>query len=240
VKRRAFICGGMAAILAFRRAPAFCVAMRNGMMRPSAPPTPPLPYDAEVRWLESTGTQYIDTGLPISQGYRFVTNVAFVGSESTIGSQNIVWYAQNGFNVFQCSTTVNTPAVSSQIPTIDTSGNVFYEFDQRIFAGDKSVAIDGVVYATATSSTLVSIPNWNYLLFAGVTAASGGRILNYGYVKCQNFAMYDSNNRALIDLISIRFTNEQGVSEGAMYDRVSGQLFRNAGTGAFVIGPDKS
>lgn len=41
-------------------------------------------------------------------------------------------------------------------------------------------------------------------------------------------------------MIAVRFTNEQGVSEGAMYDRVSGQLFRNAGTGAFTIGPDKS
>lgn len=27
---------------------------------PSAP-TPPLPYDAEVEWIESTGTQWIDT-----------------------------------------------------------------------------------------------------------------------------------------------------------------------------------
>ena len=26
-------------------------------------PTPPLPYDAEVEYLESTGTQYIDTGI---------------------------------------------------------------------------------------------------------------------------------------------------------------------------------
>ena len=36
------------------------------------------------------------------------------------------------------------------------------------------------------------------------------------------------------DIIAVRFTNEQGVSEGAMYDRVSGALFRNAGTGAFT------
>ena len=41
------------------------------------------------------------------------------------------------------------------------------------------------------------------------------------------------------DLQPVRFTNEQGVSEGAMYDRVSGELFRNQGTGTFVIGPDK-
>ena len=42
------------------------------------------------------------------------------------------------------------------------------------------------------------------------------------------------------DFIAVRFTNESGVSEGAMYDRVSGELFRNAGTGAFIIGPDKT
>ena len=42
------------------------------------------------------------------------------------------------------------------------------------------------------------------------------------------------------DFIAVRFTNEGGVSEGAMFDRVSGQLFRNAGTGAFIIGPDKT
>ena len=42
------------------------------------------------------------------------------------------------------------------------------------------------------------------------------------------------------DFIPVRFTNEKGVTEGAMYDKVSGTLFRNAGTGAFVIGPDKT
>ena len=43
----------MAAILASRRAPAFCLALRNGMMmRPSAPPTPPHPYDYAVEYVE--------------------------------------------------------------------------------------------------------------------------------------------------------------------------------------------
>ena len=40
------------------------------------------------------------------------------------------------------------------------------------------------------------------------------------------------------DLTAVRFTNEQGMSEGAMYDSISGALFRNAGTGSFVIGPE--
>ena len=42
------------------------------------------------------------------------------------------------------------------------------------------------------------------------------------------------------NFIPVRFTNEFGQTEGAMYDRVSGQLFRNQGTGSFVIGPVKA
>ena len=43
-----------------------------------------------------------------------------------------------------------------------------------------------------------------------------------------------------MSFIPVRFTNENGVTEGAMFDRVSGELFRNAGSGAFTIGPDAS
>lgn len=40
-------------------------------------------------------------------------------------------------------------------------------------------------------------------------------------------------------MVAVRFLNENNEWEGAMYDTVSGQLFRNQGTGAFGIGPDK-
>lgn len=42
----------------------------------------------------------------------------------------------------------------------------------------------------------------------------------------------------LFDIIPVRFTNELGEPEGAMYDKVSGQLFRNAGTDKFLVGAD--
>lgn len=55
------------------------------------------------------------------------------------------------------------------------------------------------------------------------------------------------------DLQPVRFTNENGVTEGAMFDRANPTvgmnpdgsarddgLYRNRGTGAFVIGPDKT
>lgn len=55
------------------------------------------------------------------------------------------------------------------------------------------------------------------------------------------------------DLIPVRFTNELGQSEGAMYDRANPTvgknpdgsprtdgLYRNRGTGAFLYGADKT
>ena len=58
-------------------------------------------------------------------------------------------------------------------------------------------------------------------------------------MRLYDFKIYQENT-VVCDTKMCRYTNENGVSEGAMYDRVSGQLFRNAGTGALVIGPDKT
>ena len=59
---------------------------------------------------------------------------------------------------------------------------------------------------------------------------------NYTRVYSVTLALKDD---IVWDGVPVRFLNEQGIWEGAMYDTVSGQLFRNQGTGAFVIGPDK-
>lgn len=41
------------------------------------------------------------------------------------------------------------------------------------------------------------------------------------------------------ECVPVRFTNENNQTEGAMYDKVTKQLFRNQGSGSFIIGPDK-
>lgn len=55
---------------------------------------------------------------------------------------------------------------------------------------------------------------------------------------CVKFSI-TRNGIVITDLVPVRFTNDNGENEGAMYDRVSGHLFRNSGTGAFIVGPDK-
>ena len=46
--------------------------------------------------------------------------------------------------------------------------------------------------------------------------------------------LYDSSSNLLRDLVPVRVGDV-----GYLYDNVSGQLFGNSGTGAFIIGPDK-
>ena len=46
------------------------------------------------------------------------------------------------------------------------------------------------------------------------------------------------NDEIMRDLFPIRFVNENGDDEGAMYDVINGELLRNQGSGSFTIGPD--
>ena len=47
--------------------------------------------------------------------------------------------------------------------------------------------------------------------------------------------MWDGEDNLMADFIPVRVGDV-----GYMYDRVSGELFGNSGTGAFIIGPDKT
>ena len=64
----------------------------------------------------------------------------------------------------------------------------------------------------------------NLRLFFGYNANSQAKIASYKHVK---------NGQTIIDLIPIR----KGTI-GYMYDKVSGQLFGNSGSGSFILGPD--
>lgn len=70
----------------------------------------------------------------------------------------------------------------------------------------------------------------NLRLFYGYSSNTKGKLSSYKHIK---------NGQTMVDLIAVRFLNENGQQEGAMYDKVSKQLFRNKGTGSFTIGPDK-
>ena len=198
-------------------------------------PTPPLPYDAEVEYLESTGTQWIDTG--VYGAYNRGTEIDF--AVTSIQSEKGI-FGCRGFPR-QCI------ILAGDYFRYDLGSGSTYRYEQttarRVVSYNPSshVVTDSVygVFRWDDSPSEFSETPDTMTIFADKrdgAIVSASRITS---MRLYGFRVWDSSGN-LLDVIPVRFTNELGESEGAMYDRVSGQLFRNAGTGAFTIGPDKS
>ena len=100
----------------------------------------------------------------------------------------------------------------------------------RIFTVD--FGKDGLVIDGNT----VSIPSYKTFHEQSAPIAIFVRIGGSAYIKGRLYVLQIYQSGVLVrDFISVRV-----VDVGYLYDRVSGQLFGNSGTGAFIIGLDKT
>ena len=188
-----------------------------------------LPYDAEVEYLESTGTQWIDTGIPADSIYAFSFEFAIPTGATQSAWGSVLSGRLDNFTLGIASSN----QLYIRYRGTDVPNRPQYAYDTW---NTFSLSQEGVLQLLNHQSQQIQPIS----TFADTLVICNNSYLNrptsikFRFLKC-----YDEDGVALIDMIPIRFTNEQGVSEGAMYDRVSGQLFRNQGTGAFLIGPDK-
>ena len=200
-----------------------------------------LPYDAEVEYLESTGTQWIDTGILCSIGIGVKADIALLELNNTTYPQFFGSYDPNTFVTFggwnNNSQQYSAGTLNSQVCVMVSSFPFVCETKVNYMS-------DGVISITSDSQneqgTFMyenAVNGMKFMLFAG---GDINGVTSYdGKCRISGCVVTDFEN-VKADFIPVRFTNEHGVSEGAMYDRVSGKLFRNAGTGALIIGPDKT
>lgn len=199
-----------------------------------------LTYDAEVEYLEGTGSQYINTGLKANTTTtRLDISIEFTDATSTqgvFGSRNATIGRYDSCNAFILAQNIFRPdwaaGGGSASDNITISPNTIY--DISITRG--ALTINGQAYTY--SSTVSADQTHDFLLFNFTNASDSP--FSAGLKGKIRYAKLYLNNVLVRDMTPVRFTNELGQSEGAMYDRVSGQLFRNQGTGAFIIGPDKN
>lgn len=201
----------------------------------------PLPYDAEVEWIKNVVGSYIDTGVIADSlcniSCSFILddyNTAIYGVRKDYFSYNFgLWSTSDKYFRSDYWTSGYANLIGFGIPYIGLK----YEISTR---GEK-VFVNNSEYSREDG---YSAPDYfwsigeNIYLFCINNFISGHSIIGNSPKKITDFTV-EKNNEILIALKAVRFTNEDGVSEGAMFDGVSGQLFRNAGTGAFIIGPDK-
>ena len=188
-----------------------------------------LPYDAEVEYLESTGTQWIDTGVSISDAsLADVTwNVEAVSyNDGCMGAFGIGSYTSMYFNLYANKfymRNMRSGGVSGGGSFTGVSG-----FNTVRFSGGNSY-LNGT--AVETEIPLDIKPVHTMYLFAYNRSEK-----TTGFCKARVSSFIVKENGVLLcDFIPVR----KG-AVGYLYDRVSGKLFGNAGTGDFVLGPDKT
>lgn len=187
--------------------------------------TPILPYDAEVEYLQSSGTQYIDIGiignalleyeikyLWISGNYKYILGAQESDSVDRFSLMTGTWsnrriYYNNGGSSNEKYYTLTAAEQSDSVVSRKVYNDIFQNKSHK-------GSFSAVTYTTPVTITV-------FAKHQGTTHGNGfvGRLY---YLKIGN-----------LDLIPVRVGQV-----GYMYDKVSGTLFGNDGTGSFVLGPD--
>lgn len=198
----------------------------------------PLPYDAEIEYLESTGTQWIDTGI-----------IPTINTKSQIKfcNLNATGAVIFGYNTGDDHIDYRLFNYSSNL-YFDIPGNQsFISEGNRLTSDTYKININSI-YELELGNFYVKDLTTNNIIVNSTPCNNFGEInnsitLNAGYENYSTYVISSNkwyyvkiyeNNTLILNLIPVRIGQI-----GYMYDKVSGQLFGNQGTGNFVLGPDK-
>jgi hypothetical protein len=193
----------------------------------------PIPANAaRIQYLESTGTQYVDTGVVPTINTKFVydmrltdvENTSYFGSFSANNRFQLTNTLSNSRTVFRFACGISSDSA------IDT--NIAADTDRHLFSidlggGSCVVSVDDSTFTRTIGTSLVDGYSVYLLSRHNVNGASASKGALYA-------AKHYENGILCHDWVPVRVG-----TVGYLFDRMSGQLFGNQGTGdPFVLGPD--
>ena len=188
-------------------------------------------YDAEIEYLESTGTQWIDTGIKASSniGIYGTVNVTknvigciFGARDGSTNINQLIFIAKG--SVGESSYRFGTSEAMKQSGSFNFLNKVVTISNLQ---QHNEFKIDTYIY-TAGIKTFTC--RYNIFIYC---MTEGWRQINIlDGLRIYNFKIYNLDT-LVRDFIPVRKGNI-----GYLYDRVSGRLFGNQGTGNFILGPD--
>ena len=174
---------------------------------------------AEVQYIQSSGTQYVDTGFKPNQDSRVLIKLSTseTGSHTVFGS-DIDW-TENGFALG-----VGFAHYGKANRTISglTDGNPHdVDFKKNV------IAVDGATVSTMEIATFSL--SYNLAIFANNRSGSIQKKTKMALYYCK---IYENEN-AIRDFIPCQDPS----GNIGLYDVISGEFYGNAGTGVFLAGP---
>ena len=189
-----------------------------------------LPYDSRVEYLQSSGTQYIDTGYTPTADTNVVISFSATSVQATQG-------------IFgQRTAALNNSLLLLQYKWSNAADGWQLRWDRGAGSLNVLSPVAGQRY-TGTSKgsqftldgTTVDVNKTNsggYSLYLFAVNQSGSPILLAPSLRVYSFAIF-SRGILVHDYVPVRKGDA-----GYLYDRITGQLLGNAGTGSFVLGAD--
>ena len=191
-----------------------------------------LPYDAEVEYIESTGTQYIDTNYAFTDDYTFeicfsgmTTNSTLFGARASSVRTSVIYYStSNGVVINMAAYTGSTTpftlgsTTSNRIIKMSVSQNTGTVWVNNTKTHD-NVSFNGSY-----------ISNVSQAVFATKYGDNDYRDITTSRIYYLKMWQGETLVR---DFIPVRIGQT-----GYLYDKVNGELYGNIGTGNFRIGND--
>ena len=203
------------------------------------PPTAPEKYGytfrgwqdvTPVEYIESTGTQYIDTGIQqsdyaqnliVTATLQFTTlnDIQYsMGTTITSVMYFMPLVARN--SLFDS----NIGAPASDIKTQASDTNIHTIICDSV---NGSLQIDNNLYIYASNNAMI---NYNIYLFA---INEAGKPIRQSYIRFYNISFSTKEGTLIRDFIPV--LDKDGTP--CMYDKVERKFYYNAGTGDFIAGP---
>lgn len=176
------------------------------------------PYDAEIEYIGkgSGNTAFIDTGINGNQDIRF--EISFLSVFSGL-------YAIGGRRES------NTNSLSITLQSVKRFGAKSTSYGEPTINNIHTYIIDntGLKLDGTTLATWSDVDDYSCGSLMLFNVGDNTTFLNGNIYSCRIW----ENNQLVRDMIPVRVG-----TTGYMYDKVSGQLFGNAGTGSFILGND--
>ena len=178
----------------------------------------------QVEYIQSSGTQYIDTGYKANQDTSIHMNVSSTSTANQAFYCSRSGLSSNTFSCFIVSNYVRHDYCTSQTATsLKATTNSNY----NIYASKNQLYINGTLLNTATEAKFTA--SYNMYLGASFDGSNTGNFLIGKIYSC---SIWDDDT-LVRDFIPCYRKSDNVVG---LYDRVTNTFFTNAGTGTFTKG----
>lgn len=190
-----------------------------------------------TEYLESTGTQYIDTGYFINPKTKIECEFQF--TDSTKKQQRVFGSADTTNTRLDCYVK-DSLQLGWNWTEQDNQTNLNVNTNYTIDTNKHKIIIDGVNKTVKLDNIYTSSIAGNFnktsTTSLGIMAHITTNITGYAYLKLYSFKIYDNN--ALVRNLVACYRKSDNVA--GLYDLVNDVFYTNNGTGTFAVGGDKN